>query len=219
MAGVTALWIRARCVLLVVGLLLLLPAPANAASLLDLFLTPDQQAQRLLERGEAAAAAVRFTDPMRAGVAWYRAGDFERAAASFSRLATAEAHFNRGNALILLGKYPAAIAAYEAALALRPGWQIAQENRSLAIARQTRLAPPDEVGGGTGGMLGADEIVFDSDGRTAGGGGGEVTEESGSELNELQMREMWLRRVQTRPADFLRARFARQLAIEAPPLR
>lgn len=45
----------------------------------DLWRTSDQQAQRLFEAGDYAAAATRFTDPMRIGVAWYRAGEFERA--------------------------------------------------------------------------------------------------------------------------------------------
>jgi Ca-activated chloride channel family protein len=202
---------------LVACCVLMTPALGYAAPLIDLFLTPEQQGQRLLEQGDPSAAATHFTDPMRAGVAWYRAGDFERAAASFGRIATAEGHFNRGNALLMLGKYPAAIEAFDAALALRSAWTSAEENRALALARQARLAPPDETGGGTGGMIGADEVVFNSDGRTAGGGGDEVTDEGGEGLNELQMRELWLRRVETRPADFLRARFARQLAIEASP--
>jgi Ca-activated chloride channel family protein len=189
-----------------------------AASWLDLWLTPPQQAQRLFERGDYAAAAQRFVDPLRAGVAWYRAGEFERAAVVFGQLDTAVGHFNRGNALIMQGKYEAAIEAYDAAVARRPGWRRAEENRELARARLARLAPSDDDAGGTGGQLAADEIVYDASGRVARGGTA-VGDEGSSGLTEAQARELWLRRVQTRPADFLRARFARQLVLDAagPP--
>ena len=63
--------------------LMLLAAPAAPAAEGDLvwfwqlWLTPDQRAQLLLDRGEAARAAPLFTDPVRRGVALYRAGDYE----------------------------------------------------------------------------------------------------------------------------------------------
>ena len=40
----------------------------------DLWRTPDQQAQRLFDAGDYAAAASLFTDPMRIGMSWFRAG-------------------------------------------------------------------------------------------------------------------------------------------------
>lgn len=199
--------------LVLCAIMLLMPAVGQAA-FIDLWWTPEQQAQRLLERGDCAGAAARYVDPMRSGAAWYCAGDFERAAAAFGRLDSAAGHFNRGNALVLLGKYADAIAAYDAALTHRPGWQPAAENRALALARQERLARPDDDAGGTGGMLGADEVVFDSSPHTS-KGGSDVTEDDGPVRDDAQMRELWLRRVETRPADFLRARFARQLANQA----
>jgi Ca-activated chloride channel family protein len=178
----------------------------------DLWRTPDQQAQRLFDAGDYAAAATRFTDPMRIGVAWYRAGEFERAAAAFGQLTSVEGHFNRANALLFQGEYEAAIATYDQALAQRPGWAPAVDNRAIALARQERLAPPDDDAGGTGGMLGADEIVFDTSGRVQ-DARGEQTTEGGTGFSDAAMREMWLRRVETRPADFLRARFASQLQL------
>jgi Ca-activated chloride channel family protein len=147
---------------------------------------------------------------MRIGMAWYRAGEFERAVAAFGQLSSADGHFNRANALLLQGKYDAAVAAYEQAIAKRPDWQAAVDNRALALARKARLAPPEDDAGGTGGKLAADDFVLDSSGRTD-GASGEQTTEGGTPLTDAQMRELWLRRVETRPADFLRARFARQL--------
>ena len=178
----------------------------------DLWRTPDQQAQRLFDAGDYAAAAARFTDPMHIGVALYRAGQFDRAAAAFGQLTSAEAYFNRANSLLFQGEYEQAIAAYDQALAQRPDWQPAVHNRGIALARKERLAPPEDDAGGTGGMLEADEIVFDTTGRTK-KAKGEQTNEGGAGENEAAMREMWLRRVETKPADFLRARFASQLRL------
>lgn len=180
----------------------------------DLWSTPDQQAQRLFDAGDHAGAAAKFSDPLRVGMAWYRAGEFERAAAAFGQLSSAEGHFNRANALLMRGKYDEAIAAYEQALAQRPDWQPAVDNRALALARKARLAPPEDDAGGTGGMLAADDFVLDDSGRTD-RAGSEQTTEGGAPLTDARMRELWLRRVETRPADFLRARFARQLQMRS----
>ncbi|MEZ5582659.1 MAG: hypothetical protein R3F37_07735 [Candidatus Competibacteraceae bacterium] len=50
----------------------------------DYWLTPDQQGRRLETAGDYAAAATRYTDPLRRGVAFYRAGDFEAAATALA---------------------------------------------------------------------------------------------------------------------------------------
>jgi Ca-activated chloride channel family protein len=78
------------------------------------------------------------------------------------------------------------------------------------VARQARLAPPESDAGGTGGMLEADEVVFDDSGRVERSGAETVTE-GGEPMSDEEMRAVWLRRVQNNPADFLRARFAWQL--------
>ena len=80
-------------------------------------------------------AAQAFQDPLWRGIAWYRAGEFEKAATSFALRDTAEAHYNQGNARLMLGKYDDAIAGYDRALATRPDWKEALENRALAAAR------------------------------------------------------------------------------------
>jgi len=175
------------------------------------WLTPDQQAQQMFERGEFAAAAERYTDPRHRGAALYRAGRFEAAAAAFARDTSARGHFNRGNALTMRGNYLEAIGAYERALALQPGWPEAADNLAIARLRaeRTRL----EGGDMTGGMMEADDIVFDTQQRDTDEGGKEQTE-GGQALSDAELQALWLRRVQTRPADFLRAKFAFQLAAQ-----
>ena len=171
--------------------------------------TPDQKAQQLFERGEFAAAAELFTSSQRRGAALYRAGEFKDAASAFARVNSAQGHFNRGNALVMGGKYADAISAYERALVIRPDWPEANNNLDIARLRaeKTRL----EGGDSTGGQLGADEVVFD----TAKGdtdGGGEEQVEVGQAMTDLELQALWLRRVQTKPADFLRAKFSFQLS-------
>ena len=176
----------------------------------DWWLTADQQGGRLFEQERYLEAAEVFEDPLRRGAAFFRGGDFESAASVFGRLRSPEAAYNRGNALVMLGRYDEAIQAYEAALEARPGWIEAGENLAVARARKERLAPPDSDEGGTGGQLEADEIVFDDTGRVN-KSESEQEIEGGDALSEDEMRAVWLRRVKNDPAEFLAARFAYQL--------
>ena len=176
-------------------------------------LTPDQRAYRRFAAGDYAAAAAAFTDPMWQGAALFRQGRFAQAAGVFAGFDTAEAAFNQGNALVMEGQYDAAVARYERALELRPGWEPAAANRDIAAARAASLVR--EGGDMTGGRLEADEIVVSAP-KSPPAGGAETTE-GGGKLSDEELRAVWLRRVQTRPADFLRAKFAHQLAAREAP--
>ena len=174
-----------------------------------LWFTPDQQGRRHFERGEFLAAAETFQDPLWQGAAFYRAGEFEKAARAFARRDTAEAHYNQGNAWLMNGKYEDAIARYDRALTRRPGWQEAADNRELAAAR---LKMTTVTGGDMGDQkIGADKIVFDKNAKSE----GQDTEVAGGKaLSDQEMQSLWLRRVQTRPADFLKAKFEYQQAMK-----
>jgi Ca-activated chloride channel homolog len=164
-----------------------------------------------MARQQYAEAAKRFHDPLWQGVALYRDGQFKEAAAAFARVDSPEAIFDRGNALLMHGKYSDAIASYDRALQLRPDWHEAQVNRDLAEARRQMLEPPKDDAGGTGGQLEADEIVFD-DRPQQSSDTQQVEVVTGGQLTDEQLQALWLRRVQTKPADFLRAKFAYQLS-------
>jgi Ca-activated chloride channel family protein len=181
-----------------------------AAIWTSIWFTPDQQGQRDFNRGEFEAAAQSFVDPMWQGVAWYRAGEFERAAQIFARLDSAEANFNQGNAWLMRGQYETAITSYGRALEKRPDWRAAQENRELAVARAEMV---ERQGGEMGDQkIGADEIVFDKKKNS----GRQDTEIAGEQAgSDATVQAMWLRRVQTKPADFLKAKFAYQNAMQA----
>ncbi len=195
----------ASIVILLVAIVLAIQTDA------DFFVTADQRGQRLLDQGEYSKAAETFADPYRQAEAYYRFGDFEKAASIYGGVPGAEAAYNQANALMMMGKYEDAIADYETSLKSRPNWEAAKFNREIAKGRAERLR--FEGGDMTGGMLGADEIVFDQ-GRSAPDTDQTETVEGSVELSDEEMRMMWLRQVQTTPGDFLKAKFAYQLAAE-----
>jgi Ca-activated chloride channel family protein len=164
-----------------------------------------------MARRHFAEAVRHFSNPIWQGAALYRDGHFKEAAAAFARVDSPEAAFDRGNALLMHGKYSDAIASYDRALQQRQDWREAEANRVLAEARRQMLEPPKDDAGGTGGQMKPDEIVFD-DRPQQSGDSKEVEVVTGGQMSDEQLQALWLRRVQTKPADFLRAKFAYQLS-------
>jgi Ca-activated chloride channel family protein len=184
---------------------------ASGGRLLDLLLTRDQQGRWLFERARYAEAAQRFEDPYWRGAALYLDQRFEAAIAEFARLDTPQAWFARGNALAHLEQYEDAIVAYQRVLELDPDYAAAAKNIEY-------LQPflPLEFTGGRSDVLGrdgdADDVVFDQDNPKLDEEGREVEidgEQSGMTADQLAA--LWLDQVETRPADFLRRKFALQL--------
>jgi len=173
-------------------------------------LTGNQQGYRLFAKKHYAQAAEKFNTPLWKGAAFYRDGQFDKAAAVYSGLDSPEGAFNHGNSLLMRGKYEEAIKRYERALVLKPEWQPAKTN--LALARERAKALEKKGGEMTGGKLGADEYVFSN---TPGQKGQDDEVVAGDEPNEAEKRAIWLRQVQTRPADFLRSKFAYQYQMKS----
>jgi Ca-activated chloride channel family protein len=180
----------------------------------NLFVTPDQRGRLLMHRGEAKEAASAFRDPLWRGVALFRAGDFKGAADLFGSLDTAEGAYDEATALVMLGKYDDAVKRYDQALALRPGWPDAVANREIARIRAERMRLQGGVTGDTESK--PDEVVFD---KTKKGGENATVQSAEPAMSDAAVRALWLKRVQTRPADFLRMKFAYQLqnGPSAPP--
>lgn len=130
--------------LLLLPLALVLPAPpAQALEWQDLWLRKDQQGARALERAEPARAAELFRSPEWRANAQYEAGDFAGAAESLAGIETADAHYNRGNALARAGHLEDALAAYDEALEREPQMADAVANRTLVedLLRRQQEAP------------------------------------------------------------------------------
>lgn len=176
-----------------------------------LWVTEAQAVQTQLTSDDFEAVLNTTGDPFARGVALYRMGEFKLAASEFQRQSSPEAAFNLGNALVFQGEYEAAIDAYSRALEMRPDWEAPETNSAICEARLLAMAPPEDDAGGTGGMLAADEIVFGERGKNSSGDQTEQVEGAGDQLSQEEMRALWLRKVQTRPADFLRSKFSYQL--------
>ncbi len=112
-----------------------LQAPnAEAWSWPDLWWRSEQQAWHALNAGERERALALFEDPLWRGIIYYQDGHYGAAVSAFSELDTAQAHYNRGNALVRLGRLEQALVAYEQALELEPGHTDARFNLDLVRA-------------------------------------------------------------------------------------
>lgn len=171
--------------------------------------TPDQHGYLLFNQKKYQVAAEHFSDPLWRAAALFKSGEFKQAAEIYAGYYTAEAEYNHGTSLVMLGKYEQAISHYQRAIELQPEWKEAQGN--LEIARARAKLVKQEGGDMTGGQMGADEFVFTK---------GKSPPQSDTEdvafqqnLTHAEMRAVWLRNVQTKPADFLQAKFAYQHAL------
>ncbi|WP_167631020.1 VWA domain-containing protein [Mariprofundus ferrooxydans] len=131
MLPLLALVFRRGVLLLLIVVPLAMPSQAHASTWRDLWQTPDQQGQALMQQGSAKAAAGRFTDPAWRGAALYKSGQFDKAAKALEGVHTADGWYNRGNALARAGKLQEAIAAYDQTLKLKPTDADATFNRKL----------------------------------------------------------------------------------------
>ena len=116
---------------LLVAVLMIDAAPSDANTLENFWSTADQKGAKALAEGDAARAATLFEAPDWRGTAHYEAGDFRSSSAEFGKLDSADALYNRGNALALSGDFQGAIDSYDKSLEVEPDRQDAIDNREL----------------------------------------------------------------------------------------
>lgn len=104
--------------------------PWQPARAVEWWQRDDQAAHARLERGTKA----------------YRQGDYAGAAQTYESVDSADAHYNRGNALAKAGQYPQAIDAYDEALKRQPGMDDAIANRRAVEAAMKRKPPSGQSG-------------------------------------------------------------------------
>ncbi|MEM7251303.1 MAG: VWA domain-containing protein [Pseudomonadota bacterium] len=115
-------------------LLSLIVLPPPSAQAWELFVGADTRALRSIAAGDYTEALAVARDPLIIGVALYRLGQYGQAALAFSTSDSADAHYNRGNALAKNGDYHGAVRAYKAVLARAPFHADARMNRELVEA-------------------------------------------------------------------------------------
>lgn len=179
---------------------LLAPGKAEAAdgAFIDIWLTPDQQGRRAFEKGDYAAAAEHFADPMWRGVALYRAGQFGAALDSFARVDSPDSRFNQGNALAQLDRLDDAAESFRAALKARPDWPAAQVNLDI-IEKLIKERKEEEEEQAQAPNEKPDSVQFDDK-----SGKGKTAQVDLAQ----QTAEMWMRNIQITPTDLLARKFA-----------
>jgi Ca-activated chloride channel family protein len=204
-------WTISLGIVLALGLMGVSPGPAHAdglASTLESWLlTPDQRGRLAFEDGRFEEAAEAFQDPLWKGYALYFIGRYPEAAATLARVASADAAFAQGMALVKGREYRPGITAFEAALERDPEHAAAAHNLEIARTILSYLERQREQSDAGEGSEGADEVVFDKE---AEGG----TEQTMSEKDRIKIEsaEQWMRTVETRTSDFLSIRFALEAA-------
>lgn len=108
-----------------------LPQPAYAFEWSKLWKNNDQQGAAELQQGNAEKAAELFNNPEWKAAAQYKAGQYQSAAEVLKDIDTAEANYNRGNALAKANNIDSAINAYNRTLTLKPDHEDAKHNKQL----------------------------------------------------------------------------------------
>ncbi|WP_296705723.1 VWA domain-containing protein [Algoriphagus sp.] len=130
MAVLLLLWFRKGWVLY--GLVLILFSSCSGEQTFeDLWYTKDFQGQKLLNVGDYRAAAERFEDPLRKGVAYFKAGDYEAAIQEFQNDSSAYGAYNLGLAYYQNGNFVAAKGAFQEAVELDPTMDQALQNQQM----------------------------------------------------------------------------------------
>ena len=193
-----------------VVVLLTLLVLGGCGNSLDWWLTPNQQGQYFYKHGDYSKSARSFEDPLWKGLAFYAAEEFASASAMLATIDTPYARFYLGNSFAQRDMLAEAYAAYLQALDMQPEFPAASFNRDWVKGLLDLENREYDDAGGTGGKLGADGFVFDDRADNATSTMNEM-EAASQGLSDAQIEEVWMRRVQTTPGEFLAYKFAYQV--------
>ncbi len=207
--------------------------PAQAGWWDDLWQRRDQQAWDALRADDPNRAAALARDPDLSGEAWYRSGGFSNALSAWLNRDSADAHYNRGNALAQMGELDAAIQAYDRALELQPDMEDAAFNRELLQQMKEQQQQQEQQDSDEGEQGEGEPSDEQQQGEQQEGEQGEEGEEGDSQESEQQSEqgegepteqeetdytqawteedaqamEQWLRRIPDDPGGLLRRKF------------
>lgn len=230
------LWFRKGWVLYGIFPLIMVSCHQNSR-FADLWFTRDYQAQKLSNEGDFEAAAKLYTDPMRKGVAYFKAGNFEDAIKSFNQDTTAMGTYNLGLAYLQNGDTLSAKMAFGIAVEKDPTMEQAQTNLQQLghlSGGENEVNPEDVKEAGEKGEAQNQQNTSSED---LSGGGQEATKEDmkkqrleetvatnvrkGKELEEVpddvgateqqQSSQVLMRKVDDDPSLFLKRKFAYQV--------
>lgn len=100
----------------------------NKFEFVDLWLTNDQQGQRLFDEANYMKAAEKYENLYWKGVSYYKAKEFQMAAQIFYRIKNPQGYFNLGMCMAELENWDEAIYAFQEALKINPDFREAEYN-------------------------------------------------------------------------------------------
>lgn len=202
---------------------------------IDLWLTRDQQGQRLLDKNRPEQALERFTDPRQKAMIWYRYDSLDKAAALYASLPAAVSYYNLGVIEAELKNWHYAKESFEEALEVDPEFTEARENLELIerIIQENKSAfqAPTGMEDRMSDSSQEDQDLKDMDGETQETEGekkkqqetGEpannaapaqdeiMTPDMDQDMNKKEAMEMVLRQLSDDPAVFLKRKFEFQI--------
>ncbi len=193
----------------------------------NLWLTPDQQGQRLFNKLEYLEAAKHFSDPLHKGTAYYYASQFELAHSTFLEMQNDPSEEMRDlglyNAASALARQREYLAARELLKSLASKPSLSQELRPDVEHNLTVISGiVDEINQMSASQAGTEQdssIELGDNPQTAEGADEQTSEEKMIKetlsaediLGNQEMADKWLKRVESDPKDFLRVKFQIQL--------
>ncbi len=174
----------------------------------NLWMTNDQQGRYYFEEGEYEKAADKFEDNMWKGISYYKSEKYEDAISQFAMMNNSESNFYLGNSYAQIKNYELGKDSYKEAIAQKNDFHEAEYNLKLIeeIIRKIEEAKKkedDERSPDT--HYTPDEIVFDKDNDK--GKEGEIDK---LKIKKEKMADIWMRNIQTSPAEFLQRKFYQQ---------
>lgn len=206
----------------------------------DLWLTKDYQGQLELDKGNYEQAGEFFQDPLRKGVGYYKAANYDKAIRAFSKDTTAQGMYNLGLSYYKNGDYAAAALAFGRTIEIDPNMEAAKSNLKVV---QHLSAGTSETPEGATADKGNKERAQNEENKSPedlSGGGQEATEKDmqkkrleettntdirkGKELDELpddfelgkpeQVPKIMMQKVDDDPSLFLKRKFKHQVKKE-----
>jgi Ca-activated chloride channel family protein len=158
---------------------------SRASDTISIWQHHERLAYQAFQRGSFDLAGELSTDPVLRGAAYYRLGRHDQALQSFALGDSAEAHYNRGNALVQMNRLEDAVSAYSRALELDPGLAEASYNRQLVeIFLEDEEEAADERSQQSADESGAFEPIQQSGSESLSGASGEVSASPGNEQQQ-----------------------------------
>ncbi|RKQ50132.1 Ca-activated chloride channel family protein [Roseivirga pacifica] len=146
-ALIMLLWFRRGWVVYSLVIMAFTSSCSNNGAFSDWWYTKDYQGQQAMDSGDFDTAAALFQDPLRKGVAYFKAGNYDEAIKAFNQDTSAMGAYNLGLAYYQSGDYLSAQMAFGEAAEMDPENELAKQGQEQAehLAGTNSSADPKEA--------------------------------------------------------------------------